>query len=164
MFESNINCTKTLLNSAKVPLKLWDSAILCSVYLYNINPHQNIDYKILNEVFSNRPVNITHLRVFGCKALLYNNHISNKFENNSKSKIFLGYASDYLDNKTLDLSTNSIISIRDVYFMEYMPGTINIPFFLKYIDFIINFKVLSIEVESNNYNYYNNNKYYNKIL
>ena len=45
------NCATTLLNSAKLPLNLWDSIILCVAYLYNINPHQSIDNKIPNELF-----------------------------------------------------------------------------------------------------------------
>jgi len=44
------NCATTLLNSAKLPLKFWDPAILCATYLYNINPHQSIENKIPNEL------------------------------------------------------------------------------------------------------------------
>jgi len=100
----------------------------------------------------------------------------------------LGYAPDSLGYKILDISTNSIVTSRDVYFMEDMPGTINTTFFCdKYIDSIINFKDSLIEGESindnnnihsqlnnplnnnnnnnnNNYNYnnkYNNNNYDN---
>jgi len=114
----------TLLNSAKLPYKFWDSAILCAAYLYNLNPHQSINNKIPNELFFNKSVDIFHLKVFGCKAFFYNNHKTNKFENNSKPGIFLGYASDSLGYKILDISTNSIVTSRDVYFMEDMPGTI----------------------------------------
>jgi len=39
-----------------------------------------------------KPADITHLKVFGCKTLFYNNHKTNKFENNSKPSIFVGYA------------------------------------------------------------------------
>ena len=139
------NCAPTLLNSAKLPLNFWDSVILCAAYLYNINPHQRIDNKIPNELFFNKPVDIAHLKVFGCKAFFYNNHKSNKFENNSKPGIFLGYAGDSLGYKILDVSTNSIITDRDVYFLEDMPGTIYTTFFCnKYIDSIIDFKDLLI--------------------
>jgi len=50
------------------------------------------------------------------KAFFYNNHKSNKFENNSKPGIFLGYTGDSLGYKILVVSTNSIITARDVYF------------------------------------------------
>ena len=58
------NCATTLLNSAKLPLKFWNSTILCAAYLYNINAHQCIEHKISNELFFNKPVAIAHLKVF----------------------------------------------------------------------------------------------------
>jgi len=75
----------------------------------------------------------------------------------------------------LDISTNSVVTSRDVYFMEDMPGTTTTTFFCyKFIDSIINFKDFLTEGESisnnnynihsqlnnptnNNYNYNNNN-------
>jgi len=39
-------CASTSLNSANLPYKFWDSAILCAAYLYNVNPHQSINNKI----------------------------------------------------------------------------------------------------------------------
>ena len=85
------------------------SAVLCASYLYNINPHQCIHNKILDEVFFNKPVDISYLKVFGCKVFFYNNRKTNKFDNNTKPGIFLGYANDFLGYKILDISTNSII-------------------------------------------------------
>jgi len=85
------NCAKTLLNSAKLPLSFWDSAIKCAAFLYNSNPHSSVNFKIPNELFFNKPVDISHFKVFGCKAFFFNNHKSNKFENNSKQGIFLEY-------------------------------------------------------------------------
>jgi len=114
------NCATTLLNSAKLPLKFWNSTILCAAYLYNINLHQSIENKIPNELFFNKPVAIAHLKVFfGCKAFFYNNHKSNKFENNSEPGIFLGYVSDSLGYKIFDDFTNSIITARDAFFFFF---------------------------------------------
>jgi len=48
------NCATTLLNSAKLPLNFWDSAILSVAYLYYINLHQSINNKIPNELFFNK--------------------------------------------------------------------------------------------------------------
>jgi len=126
-------CASILLNFAKLPYKFWDSAILCAAYLYNLNPHQSINNKIPNELFFNKADDISYLKVFGCKAYFYNNHKFNKFDNNTKPGIFLGYASDSLGYKILDTSTNSVVTSRDLYFIEDMPGTINITFFLRQI-------------------------------
>ena len=83
-----------------------------------MNPHQSINNKIPNELFFNKSVDISHLIVFGYKAFFYNNHKTNKFDNNSKPGIFLGYASDSLGYKILYISTNSIVISRDVYFID----------------------------------------------
>jgi len=73
-------CASILLNFAKLPYKFWDSAILCAAYLYNLNPHQSINNKIPNELFFNKAVDISHLKVLGCTVYFYNNHKSNKFD------------------------------------------------------------------------------------
>jgi len=103
--------------------------------------------------FSTNPLILHILKFLVVKPFFYNNYKSNKYENNFKSGIFLGYAGDSLGYKILDVSTNTIITARDVYFLEDMPGTINTTFFCnKYIDSIIDFKDLLIEGESNNSN------------
>jgi len=63
------NCASTLLNSAKLPLNFWDSAILCSCRLCNLNPHQGNNSKIPDEVFFNKPIDISHLRVFWLQSI-----------------------------------------------------------------------------------------------
>ena len=54
------NCAKTLLYSAKLSLSFWDSAVQCAVFLYNSNPHSSINFKIPDELFFNKPVDISH--------------------------------------------------------------------------------------------------------
>ena len=112
------NCVKTLLISAKLPLLFWDSAIKCAAFLYNSNPHSSVNFIIPNELFFNSPVGISHFKVFSYKAFFFNKHKSNKFDNNSKQSIFLGYPKNSSGYRILDISTNSIITARDIYFME----------------------------------------------
>eukprot|EP00833_Pecoramyces_ruminatium_P016099 jgi/Orpsp1_1/1190131/evm.model.d7180000076770.1 len=145
------NCCKTLLNAANLPLSFWDFAILCAAHLYNLNPHQSINNKIPDELFFNKPVNINHLKVFGCKVYFKNFHKTNKFDNNSKPGIFLGYSSNSTGYRVLDLSTNKVTTVRDLYFMEQIPGTLNTKFFSnKFITSIIDYPDLSIEGEESN--------------
>ena len=56
------NCVKTLLSSAKLPINFLDSAILCTCRLYNLNPHQGNNSLIPDEVFFNKPVDISYLK------------------------------------------------------------------------------------------------------
>ncbi len=127
------NCAKTLLNSVNLPLNFWDSAVICAAKLYNCNPHSGINNKIPDEIFYKKPIDISHFKVFGCKVYFFNNHKTNKFQNNSKPGIFLGYPDNSTGYRVLDLSSNSIITVRDVYFMEDIPGTLQTPFFTSKI-------------------------------
>ena len=61
--------------------------------------------------------------------LFFNNHKTNKFENNLKQGIFFGYLENSSGYRILDIFTSSIITARDVYFMEDIPGTIDTSFF-----------------------------------
>ena len=69
------------------------------------------------------------MRVFGCKVAFLNNYKKDKLNNNAIQGIFVGYSNDSTGYRILDLETNSIITARDVYFFESLPGTINTPFF-----------------------------------
>jgi len=154
------NCAKTLINAANLSFKFWDSAIATAAYLYNHCPHSAINFKIPNELFFHKPVDISHLKVFGCRVYFFNNHKSNKFENNSKPGIFLGYSNNSTGYRVLDISTKSIITVRDAYFIEDIPGTLQTPLFSsKIIDSFFDTSNLPIEGEV-----VNNNKNNNQLI
>jgi len=81
--QTTDNCSKVLLNSSKLPLEFLDLAVFCTCHLYNISPNSVVNYKIPNEVFFKKPVNIYNLKVFNCKIFFFNNLKSNKFETDS---------------------------------------------------------------------------------
>ena len=144
-------CAKTMLNWAKLPTGFWDEAILVSAKLYNLNPHQGNNNLIPDEVFYNKPVDISNLKVFGCKVAFLNNYKKDKFDNNAKQGIFIGYSTDSTGYRIIDLDTNSTITARDVYFFENLPGTINTPFFSeKIIDTLLDSPTPPIEGERTN--------------
>ena len=127
------NCATTLLNSAKLLLNFLDSAILCAYRLYNLNPHQGNNSKIPDEVFFNKPIDISHLRVFGCRVYFYNNHKKNKFENNSKPGIFHGYASDSTVLYQLETFFISWKIFLELLILPFYQKNILILFFLRII-------------------------------
>ena len=123
------NCAKTLLRAAKLSPILWDEVIKCACTLYNLNPHQGINFKIPNEVFFNKKIDISKLKVFGCKVYFLNRYRQGKFENNTKPGIFLRYSSDSPGYCVLDITSKSIIIIHDVYFNESTLGSLGTSFF-----------------------------------
>jgi len=74
---------------------------------------------------------IIDLLIFLTLKCLFIKHFSliiiktNKFKNNSKQGISLGYLESSSDYCVLDISTNSIITTRDFYFMKDIPKTID---------------------------------------
>ena len=48
--------------------KIWDEAINCATYFYNIGPHKSLEEKKPFEPWSGHKPNVSHLRVFGYKA------------------------------------------------------------------------------------------------
>ena len=108
------------------------------------------------------------MRVFGCKVAFLNNYKNDKLDNNAKQSIFVGYSNDSTGYRILNLETNTIITARDVYFFESLPGTINTPFFSN--DLIKTFfdsSTSSIEgertVNDNNNNTTNNINSHNQL-
>jgi len=82
-------------------------------------------------VFFNKPSDISHLKVFGCKVYFLDNHKSYKADPNSKPGIFLGhcYSDDSVTYRVLDFNTKNIVSVYDVYFDEDIPESFNTPFY-----------------------------------
>eukprot|EP00833_Pecoramyces_ruminatium_P000911 jgi/Orpsp1_1/1174943/evm.model.c7180000052037.1 len=152
------NCAKTMLNWAKLPIQFWNEAIVVAAKLYNLNPHQGNCNLVPDEIFFNKISDISHLKVFGCKVAFFNNYKRDKFDNNAKQGIFMGYSSDSTGYRILDLETNYIITARDVYFFENLPGSINTPFFTNEMIITLLDSPSPIEGEKSiNINNYSNN-------
>ncbi|OUM69824.1 hypothetical protein PIROE2DRAFT_37880, partial [Piromyces sp. E2] len=82
------NNAKTMLNWAKLPFTFWDEAIQVAAKLYNLNPHQRINNSIPDEIFFNKPIDISNLKVFGCKVAFLNNYKNDKYQDNAKQGKF----------------------------------------------------------------------------
>lgn len=100
--QTIINSAKTLIFWSKLSLDFWSYAVIYSNYLYSITPHNNISNLIPNEIFYNKIVDISKIKVFGCSVHYFNKQFnSSKFEPNSKEGIFLG----------IDFDSNSYITM-----------------------------------------------------
>jgi hypothetical protein len=47
---------------------LWVEAASAACYLINYSPNSDIDFKILEEVWTDKPVDYSNLKIFGCPA------------------------------------------------------------------------------------------------
>ena len=81
---------RTMLNETGLPKYFWTDVVSTACYVLNrvlirlITPY---------ELFKGRKLNLSHLKVFGCKCFILNNGKDNlgKFDSKSDDGIFLGY-------------------------------------------------------------------------
>jgi len=78
---------------ANIEIAFWAETVNIAVYLINISLMKSLPDTIPNEKWSGIKPNITHLKIFGCKAMT---HIpkerKRKWDPKSEEYIFVGYA------------------------------------------------------------------------
>ena len=86
--------TRAMLKDKQLPLFLWPEAMKTVTYLSNRTTTVAVGNKLLTPyeiLFDSKP-DISHLRVFGCKAFAYNFDITRKkLDDKAKSGILVGY-------------------------------------------------------------------------
>ena len=74
-------------------MHIWAEAAKTAVYVQNRTPHRVLENKTLEEVFSGKKLEISHLRIFGCHVYI---HIPKekrtKLDPSGKKGIFVGYS------------------------------------------------------------------------
>ena len=82
-----------MIHDQVLPKLLWGEAANTAVYVQNRSPHQALDFKTPEEVFTGKKLDVSHLRIFGC--LVYFHVLKekrNKLEAFGKKGIFVGYS------------------------------------------------------------------------
>ena len=75
-----------------MPRTFWAEAVQCVAYLLNRCPTKSVKFKTLDEAWSGRKPEVSHLRIFGCIAYA---HIPDqkrkKLDDKGEKCIFIGY-------------------------------------------------------------------------
>ncbi|KAL5754948.1 hypothetical protein ACOSP7_023168 [Xanthoceras sorbifolium] len=104
---------------AGLPKMLWAEAVNTAAYLINRGPSVPLDGGILEEVWSGKEVNISHLRVFGCISYVHIDSAKrSKLDAKSNKCVFVGYGGDEFGYRFWDYENRKIIRSRDVIFNE----------------------------------------------
>ena len=84
---------RTMLHEYSLPLYFWTEAVNTSCYISNRVFKRPILNKTSYELWNNRKLKISYLRVFGCKCFILNtkNNLG-KFDSKADEEIFLGYS------------------------------------------------------------------------
>jgi hypothetical protein len=97
----------------------WGDAVSTSVYLYNRFPHSKLNYRTPYELWFRYKPNISHCRVFGCKAFVHQqNRHQVKLTPKAFPAIFIGYQNRQKAYRLWDPERRKCITSRDVIFIE----------------------------------------------
>lgn len=118
MNRTIVEKAKCLLFDAELPKSYWAEASNMSVYLIN-RSFSTSHGKIPDELFFNKKVDISGLRLFGCPVMVHvNKEKRKKWDKNSNKMIFVGYDSDVKGYRCIDRETRRLTISRDVIFYE----------------------------------------------
>ena len=78
--------------NAGLPKSFWAEAVSMACYLINRSPRASLGGKVVEEVWTGKPIDLGNLKIFGCPAYV---HVSSdersKLDPKSKKCIFIGY-------------------------------------------------------------------------
>lgn len=124
--RSIVEKARCLMQDAKCEEEMWAEAVNTAVYLKNRSPHRTLK-AIPEELWTNRKVDLRHLKVFGCIVQAHIPHQQRrKFDPKSQMYMFVGYCEDSKGYRLFDLQfPGKIIKSRDVIFFENEFKSIN---------------------------------------
>lgn len=110
---------RSMLQDSDSDPKMWAEAANTAVYLINRSPTKKLSDTVPEQVWTNKNVNLKHLKVFGCEAYAHiPDEKRSKLDPKSKKYIFVGYCEDSKAYRLFDPMTYNIIKSRDVVFLE----------------------------------------------
>ena len=112
-----MEAVRDMLHDQDIPMHLWAEAARTTVYVQNHTPHRVLENKTLEEDFSSKKPEFSHLRIFGYPVYI---HIlkekRTKLDPSEKKGIFVGhseiskaYRIYFLGFKNIDISKDVII-------------------------------------------------------
>jgi hypothetical protein len=73
----------------------WAEVVACETYIMNRCPTKSVINMILEEAWSGKKHNVSHMRVFGCVAYAHVlDELRRKLDNKGEKCIFVGYSDE----------------------------------------------------------------------
>jgi hypothetical protein len=112
---------KALLNDQGLSMYLWGEASMKTIYVQNRIPHRILKDMTPEEAFSEKKLNVEHLRIFGCPVYF---HIPKdkrkKLKPSGKKGIFMGYSESSKAYRIYILKKHKVEVNSDITFNEKM--------------------------------------------
>ncbi len=114
-----MECARSMILAKGLKLEFWGEVVNIAVYIKNRCPTKALDSKTPQEVWSGRKPNMSHLRLFGCKAFAHvPDEKRTKLESKSMPCVFLRYYEGTKAYRLMCVKIKIIIKSRDVVFIE----------------------------------------------
>ncbi|KAG6760700.1 hypothetical protein POTOM_033879 [Populus tomentosa] len=102
-----------------LPQTFWADAVHIAVYLINYGPSVPLEFRLLEEVWRGKEVQLSHLKVFGCVSYVHiDSDARNKLDAKSKKCFFIGHGDKEFGFRFWDDQNRKIIRSRNVIFNE----------------------------------------------
>ncbi|KAG6737243.1 hypothetical protein POTOM_058756 [Populus tomentosa] len=102
-----------------LPQTFWADAVHTAVYLINHGPSVPLEFRLPEEVWRGKEVQLSHLKVFGCVSYVHiDSDARNKLDAKSKKCFFIGYGDEEFGFRFWDDQNRKIIRSRNVIFNE----------------------------------------------
>jgi hypothetical protein len=102
-----------------LPKTFWIDAISTAIYMINRGSSVPLSHRLLEEVWSEKEVNFSHLKIFGCVLYMFiNPDAHNKLDAKSRKCYFVGYEDEAFGSRFWDDQNRKIIISRNVIFNE----------------------------------------------
>ena len=125
--RSIIEVARAMLYDQKLPKFLWGEATNIAIYVQNRVPHQALDNKTPEEVFTSVKPDVGHLHIFGCPVYF---HVPkdkrNTLESTGRKGTFVGYCENskafriYIPHQRKVEISRLIWKVEDGYFRIYI--------------------------------------------
>src|SRR5688572_5737299 len=110
---------RSMIMESNVSTDFWAEAINTANYLKNRSPTKALTNMTPEEAWTGKKPDLSHLRVFGCKALAkISGNSRRKWDSKSKEYIFVGYSEGTTGYRLLHPVTKKLTQSRDVVFFE----------------------------------------------
>ncbi|KAL8104982.1 hypothetical protein AgCh_028950 [Apium graveolens] len=110
---------KSMRLHAGLPKMFWADAVSTAAYLINRGPSSPLGFKIPEEEWQEKEVNLSHLRIFGCVSYVrVKDSDRDKLDLKAKKYIFIGYGSDDMGYRFWDELTKKVVRSKNVTFNE----------------------------------------------
>ena len=87
-----MEAVKTMIYDQDLPMHLWVEATRTAVYVHNRISHSALGFKTLEEMFTGKNPEVSHLKIFGCPIYVdIPKEKKTKLDPSGKKGIFVGY-------------------------------------------------------------------------